>query len=164
MKPIITSALFASVAILLAIGSSPLVFASTVSYFGSSTATVATFNAPALTKVPVTVSFSPKSITLGTTGCPSGYTYCGPNTLELDNKGTASYTFTGCVFEYKLSSASKYSKGSCSLSSSIKIPSGQTSKLTWDTYSNTAGTYDAKVWFTSSTDMSGTGKYTYTVP
>jgi len=163
MKTILTSVLIASIAFLFAIGGSPLVFASTVGGVSVAGAPSSSY-APALTKVSVTVSLSPKSITLGTTGCTTGYKYCGSNTVKIDNKGTTSYTFTGCVFEYKLTSASKYTKSTCSLAGSITVAGGETLSATWTTSSNTAGTYNAQVWFTNSKDMSGVGKYTFKVP
>jgi hypothetical protein len=81
------------------------------------------------------------------------------------NKGTSSYTFTGCVFEYKLSSAKKYTKGTCGINASFTITPGQKLKGTWTTsWNGAAGTYDAKVYYTSSTEMSGVGAFTFTVP
>jgi hypothetical protein len=161
MKIILTSAMIVSVAFLFAIGSVPLVFASTVTG-ASVAATPSGLSVAALTKVPVTLSFIPKIVDLGTTGC--SYAYCGSSTLKIDNKGTTSYTFTGCVFDYKLDTSSEYTEGVCGLASSLTIAAGQTTNITWSTGFNTAGAYNIKVYLTSSSQKSGTGKYTVIAP
>ena len=154
---LVTSSLIASIAFLLAIGSAPLVFASTTNApYATATMSAQSHSlvlSPALTKVPVSVKFSPKSYS------------AAPNSIvttdfSVHNTGTKSYTFTGCKLTVN------GGKLTCSLSASITIKAGQT--LTGGTLgislgSTTPGLYTFKLSFTNKADVSGTGTFTITV-
>ncbi len=162
MKQIlVTSTLIAFVAFLLAIGGSPLVFASTVqpALGTGSISHVSSSVSPLLTIVPVTLSFSPKTIHVA----PGG---SGTNTLTVTDKGTFSYTFTSCLLYYKLSTATKYTKGTCTLGGPITVSPGSPVKVPRKTTagsSTPAGTYNLEVFLTNSADKSGAGKYNLVV-
>jgi hypothetical protein len=141
---ILTSSTLGFIVFLLAVGSAPLAFAATPSPA-----------APALTSVNVTLSFSPKTITIA-----PGATVA--NTLTVKNKGTASITFTGCTFQIKPSTSKKYTKGTCSLGSPITVGAGKSVLETWDTTissTDKAGTYNIRVYLTNSVDTSKAGTY-----
>lgn len=158
MKSIlVTSSLIASIAFLLAVGSAPLVFASTASA-PYATATMSSpahslVLSPALTKVPVTVKFSPKSYS----GAP-GSTVSAD--LTVHNTGTKSYTFTGC----KLSVNG--GKFTCSLTSSFTVKAGQTLLGTLSVSIGTTtspGLHTFKFNYTNKADVSWTGTFTIDV-
>ena len=167
MKPIIvTSALTVAIAALFAIGSSPLVFA-TSSAFGNSVAASSNSSSALLATVPVTLSFSPKTVFLHSSASCAKGTYCGTNTLTITNTGSKSITFTACEFFFKLASTTTFKKGTCNLGGSVNVPGHSTLKGSWTTSvptSTAPGTYNAKVDWTNSVDKSGTGTFKYVVP
>jgi hypothetical protein len=161
---LLTSTLIASAILMLFVGSLPMVFGYSTSATTTSNGVYFTSGQPTvpstLTKVPVTLSFSPKTISV-----VAGKT--GKNTMAITNKGSTSVTFTSCQFFYKLSSQTTYKKGTCSLGGkSLTVKGGQTLKITWTTTTSTStpkGTYNIKVDLTNSVDISGPGYYTLTV-
>ncbi len=163
---IVTSALTIAIATLFAIGSSPLVFATSFAS-GNSVAGPSNSITPLLATVPVTLSFSPKTVFLHSgASCAPGY-YCGTNTLTITNTGSKSVTFTGCQFFYKPASSTTFKKGTCNLGGSVNVPGHSTLKGTWTTSAMTStppGTYNAKVDWINSVDKSGTGTFKYVVP
>jgi hypothetical protein len=155
MKSIlVTSSLIASIAFLLAIGSTPLVFASTNTPFATATSSSHSLSfSPVLTSVPVTVKFSPKSYTTA-----PGSTVT--TDLTVKDTGTKSYTFTGCK------TTEDGTKLSCSLTSSFTIKGGQTLTGTLAIEFSTtaaAGKYTFKFSYMNSVDVSSTGTFTITV-
>ncbi|MFI5420519.1 MAG: hypothetical protein ACHQ1H_06090 [Nitrososphaerales archaeon] len=167
MKPIlVTSALTIAIAALFAIGSSPLVFAASTNPTINVVANPSSSVVSRLVSVPVTLSFSPKTLILKSAGCPTGY-YCGVSTLTVTNTGSKAIKFTGCQFFFKLSSKTTYTKGTCTLGGSILVPahfSGQLKTTTTVPKTSAKGTYNATEDWTNAVDKSGTGNYNYVVP
>jgi hypothetical protein len=88
------------------------------------------------------------------------------STVTITNKGKASITFTGCIFETKPSSSKTYTKGTCSLTGTITVGAGSSIKEGWTTSiasGTKAGTYNAKLYLTNSADESKAGTYNIVV-
>jgi len=122
----------------------------------------ATFGAaasPVLTKVSVTLTFTPKSQKVSPGGTAT-------NTVAIKNSGTKTVVFTGCIAEVKLSTQKSYSMISCSVPTPITVAGGKTLKEGWETSFTTAamaGTYNFKIALTTATQESGFGTFNVVV-
>jgi hypothetical protein len=154
---LLTSTLVASAILLIVLGSSPMVFGySATASSGSAVLYSSGQASPTLTKVSVTVSFSPKTVST-TPG------HSVKNTMTVTDKASVSYAFKSCELFYKLSSSSKYTKATCSLNGkTISVSPGKSVSFGWYTTPPSGfpkGTYNIEVILTNSVDQSGPGTY-----
>lgn len=128
-------------------------------FFSLGSETYSTDEVAPLTKVPVSLSFTPKNVT-DTPGTNA------TNTLSVTNKGTTSITFTECALMYLAPASAKYEKGRCSLNNPVTLSAGERLKFSWSIefpVGSTPGDYQIKVIFTNSAERSATGEYTVEV-